>query len=239
MEILKIKSRGDEKMRVSFHGHSVVKIKTGETVILIDPFITGNPLTNLTVAEEKPDVIIVTHGHGDHLGDTIELAQKNDSLVISNFELATYLGWQGVKTHGMSIGGAYQFDFGKIKLTTAFHGTGLVTDNKEIIYLGMPAGVLFTSEGKTIYHAGDTGLFSDMKLIGERNHIDLAFLPIGDNFTMGPEDAATAAQYLKAKKVVPIHYNTFPPIVQDPNKFVDMLDEGQGLVLQPGDEYQL
>lgn len=221
-------------VKISYHGHSVVKIQLEEKVILIDPFITGNPLTDLQVSDEKPDVIIVTHGHGDHLGDTIELAKRNNSLVIGNYELATYLSWKGIKTHGMSIGGAYQFDFGRVKLTPAFHGTGLVTENQEIIYLGMPAGVVITVEGKTIYHAGDTGLFYDMKLIGERDSIDLAFLPIGDNFTMGPEDAAIATQFLQAKKVIPIHFNTFPPIVQDPNLFVESLKAGQGLVLEPG-----
>ena len=226
-------------MKISYHGHSIVKIQLEEKVILIDPFITGNPLTDLKASDEKPDVIIVTHGHGDHLGDTIDLAKRNNSLVISNFELATYLSWKGVKTHGMSIGGAYQFDFGRVKLTPAFHGTGLVTEKQEIIYLGMPAGVLITAEGRTIYHAGDTGLFNDMKLIGERNSIDLAFLPIGDNFTMGPEDAAIAAQFLQAKKVIPIHFNTFPPIVQDPNLFVESLKAGQGLVLEPGEGLEL
>lgn len=226
-------------MKVSYHGHSVVKVESNGKIILFDPFITGNDLTDLKVDEVKPDVIIVTHGHGDHLGDTVELAKKNNSLVIANFELATYLSWQGLNTHGMSIGGAYEFDFGKVKLTPAFHGTGLETENNEIIYLGMPAGVLLTMEGKTIYHAGDTGLFSDMKLIGDRHPIDLAFLPIGDNFTMGPEDAAYAAKILGAKKVVPIHFNTFPPIKQDPHQFVNMLDEGIGQVLHAGETIEL
>ncbi len=226
-------------MKVSYHGHSVVKIETDDKVILIDPFITGNPLTNLIVAEEKPDVIIVTHGHGDHLGDTIELAQKNNSLVIGTYELANYVSWKGINTHGLSIGGSYEFDFGRVKLTPAIHGTGLITENQEIIYLGMPAGVLVMMEGKTIYHAGDTALFSDMKLIGDRYPIDLAFLPIGDNFTMDPQDAALAAKFLQAKKVVPVHYNTFPPIVQDPQKFVEMLEPGQGLVLKPNESIEL
>lgn len=227
------------QMKVSYHGHSVVKVESHGKTILFDPFINGNDLTDLKVDEVKPDVIIVTHGHGDHLGDTVELAKKNNSLVIANFELAAYLSWQGLNTHGMSIGGAYNFDFGKVKLTPAFHGTGLVTENNEIIYLGMPAGILLTIEGRTIYHAGDTGLFSDMKLIGDRHPIDLAFLPIGDNFTMGPEDAAYAAKILGAKKVVPIHFNTFPPIKQDPNQFVQMLDEGVGQVLNAGETIEL
>lgn len=226
-------------MRVSYHGHSVVQIQSNGKTIMIDPFITGNDSTDLKVEDVKPDVIIVTHGHGDHLGDTIELAKKHSSLVVTNFELAAYLSWQGLQTHGMHIGGAYQFDFGKVKLTQAFHGTGLITENKEIIYCGMPAGVLFMNEGKTIYHAGDTGLFSDLKLIGERHPIDIAFLPIGDNFTMGPEDAAYAAQLLKAKTVVPIHYNTFPPIKQDPHAFVQMLEGIDGRVLQAGDAIEL
>lgn len=226
-------------MKVSYHGHSVVKIETGGKTVIIDPFISGNRLTDLKVDNVHPDAIILTHAHGDHLGDTVQLAKKNGSLVIANFELATYLSWQGVNTHGMHIGGAYQFDFGKVKLTPAFHGTGIITENNEIIYCGMPAGILFTAEGKTVYHAGDTALFSDMKLIGERHPIDLAFLPIGDNFTMGPEDAAYAAKLLNAKTVVPIHYNTFPPIKQDPQKFVDMLENGNGKVLQAGEAVEL
>jgi L-ascorbate metabolism protein UlaG (beta-lactamase superfamily) len=222
-------------MKISYHGHSVVKIETNGKTILIDPFINGNELTDLKVDDEKPDVIILTHGHNDHVGDTVELAKKNDSLVIANHELATYLSWQSVKTHPMHVGGAHEFDFGKVKLTQAFHGSGLITDGDEIIYMGMPAGVLLMIEGKTIFHAGDTGLFSDMKLIGERHPIDLAFLPIGDNFTMGPEDAATAASFLKAKKVVPIHYDTFPPIKQDPQKFIDLLEDCEGQVMKAGD----
>ncbi|MDE3839898.1 metal-dependent hydrolase [Bacillus methanolicus] len=226
-------------MKVSYHGHSVVKIETNGKTIFIDPFISGNDLTDLKADDVKPDVIIITHAHGDHVGDTIELAKKNSSLVIANFELATYLSWQGLNTHAMHIGGAYEFDFGKVKLTPAFHGTGIITENNEIIYGGMPAGVLFMAEGKTVYHAGDTALFSDMKLIGERHPIDLAFLPIGDNFTMGPEDAAYAAKLLNAKTVVPIHYNTFPPIKQDPQKFIDLLEGVSGKVLRAGEAIEL
>lgn len=226
-------------MKVSYHGHSVVKIETNGKTIFIDPFITDNALTDLKLEDVKPDVIILTHGHGDHLGDTVELAKKHSSLVVANFELSAYLSWQGVQTHGMHIGGAHQFDFGKVKLTPAFHGTGIITENKEIIYAGMPAGVLFMNEGKTVYHAGDTALFSDMKLIGERHPIDLAFLPIGDNFTMGPEDAAYAAELLQAKTIVPIHFNTFPPIKQDPENFIKMLPEANGRVLQAGEVIEL
>lgn len=226
-------------MLVSYHGHAIVKIEANGKTIIIDPFITGNGLTDLKVDEVKPDYILLTHGHADHIGDTVQLAKDNDALVIASPEIATYLGWQGVNAHGMNIGGSFEFEFGKVKMTQAFHSTGLETESQEIIYLGMPAGLLITIEGKTIYHAGDTSLFMDMKLIGDRNHIDLAFLPIGDNFTMGPEDAAYAAGLLGAKTVVPIHYNTFPVIKQDPHKFVGLLPEGQGKVLQPGDSIQL
>lgn len=226
-------------MRVSYHGHSIVKIVTGGKTILIDPFITGNQYTDLTVEDEKPDVILITHGHNDHVGDTLQLAKKNDSLVVTNYELAVYLGWQGLRVHPLHIGGARQFDFGKVKLTPALHGTGFETEDKEILYMGMPAGILFMAEGKTIYHAGDTALFSDMKLIGERHPIDIAFLPIGDNFTMGPEDAAYAAKLLGAKIIVPIHYNTFPPITQDPHEFIQLLENENGKVLAPGEVIEL
>lgn len=224
------------KMKVSYHGHSIVKIEMKGKTIIIDPFITGNPVTDLKASTLKVDVILLTHGHNDHVGDTVQLAKRNDALVVAPYELANYLSWQGLNVHPMHIGGAFQFEFGKVKFTQAFHGSSYEeTENKKIVYTGMPGGILFTAEGKTIYHAGDTALFSDLKLIGERNKIDLAFLPIGDNFTMGPEDAADAARWVQAKKVVPIHYNTFPIINQDPYQFVNILPKGIGHVLHPGD----
>ncbi|MEW9500667.1 metal-dependent hydrolase [Jeotgalibacillus marinus] len=226
-------------MKISYHGHSIVKVETNGKTLLFDPFINGNELTDLEVKNEKPNVIILTHGHNDHVGDTIEIAKQSNALVIAPFELANYLEWQGVKTHPMSIGGAFEFDFGKVKLTQAFHGSSYTTEDQQMIYTGMPAGVLLMVEGKTIYHAGDTALFGDMKLIGERHPIDLAFLPIGDNFTMGPEDAAYAAQLLQAKVVVPIHYDTFPPIKQDPDAFVKLINGGEGKVMHAGDFLQL
>lgn len=222
-------------MQISFHGHSVVKIVTNGTTILIDPFINGNGQTDLKVENEKPDVILLTHGHNDHVGDTVELAKKHDALVVAPNELADYLGWQGCRVHNMHIGGARQFEFGKVKFTQAFHGSSYVTENNEIIYMGMPAGILFTAEGKTIYHAGDTALFGDMELIGKRHPIDIAFLPIGDNFTMGPQDAAYAVSLLKPKIVVPVHYNTFPPIEQDPADFAKLVEDAEVQVLKPGE----
>lgn len=227
-------------MKVSFHGHSVVKIVTesGHT-LLIDPFINGNSQTDLKVADESPDIILLTHGHNDHVGDTVELAKKNDALVVAPNELADYLSWQGVRVHNMHIGGAFTFDFGKVKYTQAFHGSSYVTEDQQIIYTGMPGGILFSAEGKTIYHAGDTALFSDMKLIGERHPIDLAFIPIGDNFTMGPEDAAEAVRFLNPKTVVPIHYNTFPVIEQDPKAFEKQVTNADVRILQAGEMIEL
>lgn len=224
-------------MQVSYHGHSIVKIKTNGTTILIDPFISGNGLTDLKVEEEKPDVILLTHGHNDHVGDTIELAKANNSLVVAPNELAVYLGKQGLNVHPMGIGGAYEFPFGKVKYTLAFHGSVYETEN-EVINTGNPGGILFSAEGLTIYHAGDTALFGDMKLIGERNSIDAAFLPIGDNFTMGPEDAAYAVELLKPKTVVPIHYNTFPVIKQDPTAFAELVTTSKVQILNAGEEVQ-
>ncbi|RND00497.1 metal-dependent hydrolase [Lysinibacillus halotolerans] len=226
-------------MELFYHGHSVVKIKTNDTNILIDPFIRGNGSTDLKVEEEKPDVILLTHGHNDHVGDTVELAKANNALVVAPNELADYLSWQGVNTHAMHIGGSYQFEFGKVKFTQAFHGSSYVTENNEIIYTGMPSGILFYAEGFTIYHAGDTALFGDMKLIGDRNEIDVAFLPIGDNFTMGPEDAAYAVSLLNPKSVVPIHYNTFPVIQQDPKHFADLVKNSKVQILNPGEKVEL
>ncbi|NEU29892.1 metal-dependent hydrolase [bacterium LRH843] len=225
-------------MKISYHGHSVVYVETNGRKIIIDPFITGNRLCDLDAEKLEVDVILLTHGHDDHVGDTVPLAKRNDALVVAPFELATYLGWQGVRTHPMSIGGSYTFDFGTVKYTQAFHGSSQVVDeDKKIIYTGMPGGILLSAEGKTIFHAGDTALFSDMKMIGELNSIDLAFLPIGDNFTMGPEDAAIAADWLQTKKVIPIHYNTFPVIEQDPKEFANRVTGG--LALNVGEAIEL
>lgn len=222
-------------MKISYHGHSIVKIQTNGKTILIDPFITGNELTDLTVENEKPDVILLTHGHNDHVGDTVAIAKASNALVVAPNELAVYLGLQGLNTHGMNIGGAKTFDFGTVKFTKAFHSSSYQTEDNEFIYTGMPAGILFTAEGKTIYHAGDTSLFGDMKMIGERHPIDVAFLPIGDNFTMGPEDAAYAVELLNPKITVPIHYNTFPPIQQDPENFKALVKNHAVQILTPGD----
>lgn len=225
-------------MKVTFYGHSVVLVETAGKKILFDPFVTGNGQCHVSADDIDADVIILTHGHNDHVGDTVPIAKRNDALVIGLAEMATYMGNQGLNTHPMSIGGGHQFDFGHVKFTQAFHGSSYTEDDGSIVYLGMPAGILLTIEGHTIFHAGDTALFSDMKMLGERNDIELAFLPIGDNFTMGPDDALTAADWLQAKKVVPMHYDTFPVIEQDPHDFVQSLS-GEGQVLTSGESIEL
>lgn len=229
-------------MKVTYHGHSVVQVETGQYSLLIDPFLTGNPLAKVAADDLHVDYILLTHGHNDHVGDTIQLAQRNNATVIAPNELAVYLGWKGCQVHPMHIGGAREFEFGRVKFTQAFHGSAYTDDeSQEIIYTGMPGGILLTCEGKTLYHAGDTALFGDMKLIGELNRIDVAFLPIGDNFTMGPDDALLAAEWIKASKVIPIHYNTFPPIQQDPYLYVERLKGNgiDGLVLESTESIQI
>ncbi|MGG1519742.1 metal-dependent hydrolase [Paenibacillus oryzisoli] len=224
-------------MDIIFHGQSCVEIRFEEHTIIIDPFLTHNPQAVVKAEDIKADYVLVTHGHGDHLGDTLPIAERNGATIIAPNDLGRYLSFKGAATHGMGIGGAYQFPFGRVKLTLALHDSSFSEPGtKENIYTGMANGFLITAEGKTIYHAGDTGLFGDMKLIGELNDIDLAFLPIGDNYTMGPDDAVIAAKMLKAKCIVPMHYNTFPVIAQDPEAFVSRLaaEEIKGLVMAPG-----
>jgi L-ascorbate metabolism protein UlaG (beta-lactamase superfamily) len=226
-------------MKLTYLGHAVVLIETGEKNLIIDPFLSGNPLAPIGPDElPKLDYIILTHGHNDHVGDAFDLAKKHDATIIAVAELADYSSGKGLKAHAMSIGGGYNFDFGRLQYTIAFHGSSYTDENGQIIYTGMPGGVLLNIDGKTIYHAGDTALYSDMKLLGEKHDIDLAFLPIGDNFTMGPDDAVIAANWIQAKKVVPIHYNTFPVIQQDPDEFVSKLN-GVGTKLAPGESLEL
>jgi len=226
-------------MKISYHGHSVVYIQTDKHNILIDPFITGNSLCDLDPDTIDVDVILLTHGHNDHVGDTFAIAERTGAQIVALNELAVYLGQKGLNAHGMNIGGAYEFDFGKVKFTQAFHSSSYEEEDGTFIYTGMPGGILLTIGDKTIYHLGDTALFSDLKLIGEMNDIDLAFVPIGDNFTMGPEDALVAAKWIKAKKVVPVHYNTFPVIEQDASEFAEKVAPGEGIAMKVGESLSL
>ena len=203
-------------LKVTYLSHSSFLIDNGAYKVIIDPYISGNPNAPLGLGEIDADYIVLTHAHGDHLGDAIQLAKSKKATVIAVNELANYAASQGVKAHNMHIGGGHNFPFGRLKFTIAHHGSS-TPDGR---YMGEPAGVIISSEGKNIYHAGDTGLFLDMKLIGGMYNIDLFLCPIGDNFTMGIDDAVKAAEFVKSKLTVPIHYNTFPAIEADPQEFV-------------------
>ncbi len=231
-------------MKITFFGQSAFLIETADHSLIVDPFLSGNPLCDVDPAAIKADYVLLTHGHADHFGDTVQIAKANGATVIGNFEIAQYCGTLGLEAHPMHIGGAFNFPFGRIKLTMAMHGSSIAGADGLPIYLGEPAGLLLFLEGKTILHAGDTGLFMDMQLIGERNAIDLAILPVGDNFTMGPEDAVKAVEFLKPKAVVPCHYNTFPPIELTTDQ-LDVFDQEVRALgaaphrLQPGDTLEL
>jgi len=230
-------------MIVTFLGHACVKLEQDGHSLIIDPFLTGNSLAAASPSDIEAEHILLTHGHGDHVGDTVAIAKRTGAQVVGTPELAAFLGWQGVEnTVGMNIGGTYDLGYAKVKMVQAFHSSGYtLQDEQQIVYLGMPTGLIITWGGHTILHAGDTGLFGDMKMIGDRHPIDLAFLPIGDYFTMGPEDALTAAEWLQAKQVVPVHYNTFSPIRQDAEAYAKTLGEKgiKGTVLKPGERLEL
>ncbi|MEX3442221.1 metal-dependent hydrolase [Staphylococcus hominis] len=226
-------------MKLSFHGQSTIYFESNGKKVIVDPFISGNDKSDLDEQTLDVDYIILTHGHGDHFGDVVELANRNHATVIGSAEVQGYLTtYHGIEhAHGMNIGGKYKFDFGTVKFVQAFHSSSYTNEDGIPIYLGMPMGAIIEAEGKTIYHAGDTGLFSDMKLIAERHPVDVCFIPIGDNFTMGIEDASYAInEFIKPKISVPIHYNTFPLIEQDPEKFKEAVSQGEVQILQPGDE---
>lgn len=226
-------------LNLTFYGHACFLIDDGKHKILIDPFITGNPVAKVDAKKLSPDFILLTHGHGDHLGDTLDIAKRCKAMVISNFELATFCASKGVEnTAGLHIGGGAEFPFGSLKLTIAHHGS---TQGEKLAYGGNPIGFIIRIDGKIIYHSGDTGLFMDMKLIGELDRIDVALLPIGDYFTMGVDDAAKAVEFLKPKKVIPMHYDTFDLIKANPREFARKVEPlgVECVILQPGEYYKL
>lgn len=197
---------------LTWHGHGTFTFDVNGVNVVVDPFFAGNnPAATRSVEEIEADFILQTHGHGDHISDTLALARRTGAVVIANFEICNWVADQGHEnTHALNTGGGRDFDFGRVEMTPALHSSGLPDGS----YGGDPAGYVVKADGKRFYFAGDTALFSDMALIG-RDELDLAILPIGDNFTMGPGDALLALEYLKPKAVIPCHYNTWPLIEQD------------------------
>jgi L-ascorbate metabolism protein UlaG (beta-lactamase superfamily) len=224
--------------KLTWYGHATLGLETGGYQLLIDPFFTGNPSAGVTANEVFADYILITHGHGDHLGDAVPIARRTGATVISNHEIATWADQQGVKSHGQHLGGGFHHPFGYLKLTLALHGSALPDGSDG----GNPAGFLLTTQdGKKIYLAGDTGLFGDMALIGEEG-LDLAVIPIGDNYTMGPDDALRAVKLLKPKVVIPIHFGTWEVINQDAEAWaarVEKATDSQVVLLKPGGSFSL
>lgn len=217
----------------NYIGHAAFTLDDGKTTLLFDPFITGNPAATVGADKIHADYILVSHGHGDHLGDAGAIALRAGATVIGVPEIIDACG-AGVKGHGMNIGGSYQFPFGKVYMTQAIHSAGVAG--------AIAGGFVVEFGGKTIYFAGDTAVFSDMAIIGQKFQLDYAILPIGDNFTMGVDDAGFAAALLLAKNVIPVHYNTWPVIAADPQKFKKMVEEKTKTkvhVVAPGESHTL
>jgi L-ascorbate metabolism protein UlaG (beta-lactamase superfamily) len=225
-------------VKVIFHGQSNVEIHSGSHAIQIDPFYSGNPLADVKADHANPQFIFLTHAHSDHVADAESISRRTKAPIVANYEVASHFGKKGLNMMPMNHGGKLTFPFGWVFMTIAFH-TSSFDDGS---YGGQPGGFVFHIDGKTIYHAGDTALFGDMELIGRLYAIDLACLPIGDGFTMGPEHAMLAAKMLKAKAVLPMHYNTFPMIKQDGAAFARDLEKQHGIkgfALNPGQSVEI
>jgi len=225
-------------VKFTWLGHAALGLEIDNHRLLVDPFLEGNPAAAIRAGDAQADFILVSHGHGDHLGDTVEIARRTKAPVIANDEIATWLEKQGVTAEHQHIGGGRRYPFGYLKLTLAVHGSCLPDGSDG----GNPAGFLITSpQGEKVYLACDTGLFGDMRLIGEEG-LDLAVLPIGDNFTMGPDDALRAVRMLQPRHVVPVHYNTYDLIVQDAHAWAQRVQSEVGPqvhVLKPGESFEL
>jgi L-ascorbate metabolism protein UlaG (beta-lactamase superfamily) len=222
---------------LTWYGHATLGLETGGFKLLIDPFFSGNPAATVSADKVSTDYILITHGHGDHVGDAVAIAKRTDAAAISNAEISGWLGKQGVKeTYPQHIGGGHKYPFGYLKLTLALHGSALPDGSNG----GNPAGFLLTTnDGKKIYIAGDTGLFGDMKLIGEEG-LEVAVIPIGDNYTMGPDDALRAVKLLAPKTVIPIHFSTWDVIQQDAADWVARVGKETGakaVLLKPGETF--
>jgi L-ascorbate metabolism protein UlaG (beta-lactamase superfamily) len=221
--------------KLTYHGHSTFSIRTDDgTRIVIDPWFEDNPMADVGLDEVgEVDYIFCTHGHSDHFADALPLARQTGATLVSTFEIVQFAGEQGLEAlHPMSIGGAFEFPFGRVKMTPALHG-GFVHGDESGRWTTVPAGFLFELDGTRLYHAGDTSLLMDMRLL--EGQVDVALLPIGDNFTMGPEDAVRATEFINPRVVVPMHYDTFDLIAQDTSRFRRQVgDRARVEVMKPG-----
>jgi len=220
--------------KVTWFGHAAFKIEIANRIVLVDPWLSGNPTSPVKASEiTKADIVYVTHDHGDHLGDAIDICKRTGATFVANIELGDFAKENGVKNvEGLNIGGSVEVKGIRLLITQALH-----TDSR-----GAPTGVIVEGEGKRVYHAGDTGLFGDMSLIGELYKPDLALIPIGGYYTMGAKEAAEAVKMLKPKAVIPIHYKTFPVLAQSADEFVKIVKEKvpkvKVVTLKPGESYQ-
>lgn len=226
-------------IQITWRGHGTFSLDIGGTAVVVDPFFAGkNPAATLAVEDVPADFILQTHGHGDHIADTVPLAKRTGATVICVPEIGGWLNKQGLESiHGMNTGGGYHFPFGRVKMTPALHSSGLPDGT----YGGDPIGFVITAESKHIYFAGDTALFSDMALIGKIG-LDVAVLPIGDNYTMGPGDAVEAVKLLQPKVVIPCHYSTWPVIEVDAHAWAKLIEshtDAQPVVLGVDETYTL
>ncbi|AEV94369.1 metal-dependent hydrolase [Pediococcus claussenii] len=225
-------------MKIIYHGHSCVEVTLDNKMVLIfDPFITGNPQTDIDL-NHHVDYIFVSHGHAHHVGDMVALSKKFNAPIIAIEELAHFAEVQGATTHPMNLGGSSTLPFGFVKVMHAQHSSSIEI-NGQPQYAGDACGFLVKADNKTIYFAGDTSNFGDMELFGKAFNIDVALLPIGGRYTMGPSEAAICARRLQASKVIPIHYNTYPEIQQDPKKFATLLPEGTVQILNSGEYFDV
>ena len=218
---------------LTYIGHSAFYIENAKCGILIDPFVSQNPLAKFDSASKKITDIIVTHGHGDHLGDAVPISKATGAVISAIFELANWCASQGANANPVQMGGLINYEWGKLRFVPAFHSNS-TPDGK---YAGMPTGAILEIDGKKIYHCGDTCLNSEMKVIGEVYKPDMMLVPIGSHFTMDIDDAVISAQWTGVKTVIPMHYNTFPPIKADAQEFKTKLqDKGiECIILKPGE----